>query len=236
MTKSELDSWRKRAPWFIFTIGLSLYFIVVNGASLESAKSKNDLLGAVIAATTTFFYVGLGIRNYLWKREMNAHVGNQIREALLQMIPADLGVTEEEKKALAEREVYKNLTGVFWEAVDNDEQLRSHKEHFYSNGITYSTSIDVFIIGLILGFAYIAAALIMGAMQLLLLGGWCIAIALLSRSIVTPMSRKRHLDLSAEQLELLRRRQSEFVSTRFRQIVRGWRSQREESLSKTSVG
>jgi len=51
------------------------------------------------------------------------------------MVPKDLAVTESEKQDLLQREIFRELTGVFWEAVDRSERPRSHKEYFYSNGI-----------------------------------------------------------------------------------------------------
>ena len=223
MTKSELDTWRKRAPWFIFTIGLAPYFIIT-AKDFEAAKRLTELIVPFIAAVATYFYVGLGIRSSMWKREMDAHVGKQIREALLDMVPKDLKVTAEERTELAEREVYRKLTGVFWEAVEDNEMLRSHKEHFYSNGSIYSTSLDVFIIGFILAAVYAIASALGPNSELLYLAMWCAAIGLGSRMFVTRHSRKVHLDLSNEQLDFLRRERGDFVSDRFRSIVIGWRS------------
>src|SRR5437868_869735 len=97
MTKSELDTWRKRAPWFIFTIGLAPYF-VVTAKDFEAAKLLTELIVSFIAAVATYFYVGIGIRSSMWKREMDAYVGKQIREALLDMVPKNLKITAEERQ------------------------------------------------------------------------------------------------------------------------------------------
>ena len=230
MTKSELDSSRKRVPLYVFTVGLSLYFIVT-AKDLELAKLKNEIIVPFIAAIATYFYVGLGIRKYLWKREMEAHLGKQIRAELLKMIPADLGVSAEEEAKLGEQEIYKELTGVFWEAIDRDEELKAHKEHFYSEGIIYSTSIDIFVIGLVLAVVYLVASLLTERPPVMYLAVAIGVIALLSRILVTPSSRRRHLRLSEEQLDKLRRNQSDFVSKRFRDIVRGWRAQQQVIIS-----
>lgn len=225
MTKSELDTWRKRSPWYIFTTGLALYF-VVTAKNFETAKLLNELIVPIIAAVATYFYVGLGIRKYAWDREMRAHVGKQINETLLQMIPTDLKITAEEKTKLAERERNRKLTGVFWEAIDGNEILRSHKEHFYSNGSFYSLSIDVFIIGLILAAVYSVTGLLKHNRELFYLGIWLAGLGLMSRMFVTPQVRRVHLELSREQLDYLQRERSEFVSARFRSIVADWRSGR----------
>jgi hypothetical protein len=142
------------------------------------------------------------------------------------MIPRDLAVTESERRDLAERGVLRQLTGVFWEAVDHSPVLQSHKEHFYSNGILYSTSIDVFLICSFAAFVYAVAYDITGNGKLGYTSGSLIAIALLCKCFVTPARRARHLELSREQLDLIQRDEAAFVSDRFRQIVIKWRQAR----------
>jgi hypothetical protein len=231
MTQNELDNWRKRSPFVIFTIGISLYF-VVSGRDFDVAK---QLIVPSIAAIAAFFYVGMGINEFLWRRELQRHVGQQIKSGILEMIPADLKVTAEERQTLSESEIYKTLNGVFWEAVEADDRLRSQKEHFYSNGVVYSTSIDVLIIGLFLAAVSEVAFLITQRRELQTLAILCSTIAIASRVLITRSRRKQHLKLSSEQLDLLRRRQADFVANRFREIVGGWRCKREEVQSKISV-
>lgn len=225
MTLSELEAWRKRVPWFIISLCILPWF-VSNSKDLAQAKLYSETLVPIAALVATFFYSGSDFRRSLWKREIDMHVGNQIRDALLSMVPKDLEITESEKQDLLQKEIFRELTGVFWEAVDRSERLRAHKEHFYSNGIVYSTSIDVFLIGGLAGFVYAVTSLFKRNADLAYVAAFFVAIALASRIIVTPRRRKRHLALSAEQLDLLRREQSEFVSSRFREIIVGWRRDR----------
>ena len=225
MTLSDLNTWRKRVPWFIFALCVLPWFWI-KSKSLDETKLYSETIVPVAALIATYFYVGSDFRRSLWKKEIDAHVGRQIRQALLDMVPRDLAVTESEKQELLQREIFKELTGVFWEAIDQSEKLQAHKEHFYSNGIVYSTSIDVFLICGLAGFVYAVASLVTRKPDLAYVGAFSIAIALASRIFVTPHKRERHLALSAEQLELLRREQSEFVSNRFREIIVGWRRQR----------
>jgi len=225
MTHGDLDTWRKRVPWFIFFLCVLPWFWI-NSKSLEEAKVRIEIFVPIAAMVATYFYVGSDFRRSRWKKEIDAHVGKQIRVALLGMVPGDLAVTDGEKQELLNREVFRELTGVFWEAIDQSPVLRSHKEHFYSNGIIYSTSIDVFIICSLAGTGYWVASLVMRKADLAYVGGFFILVALASAVFVTPRRRARHLALSAEQLDLLRREQSEFVSNRFRQIIVGWRTKR----------
>jgi hypothetical protein len=225
MTLGDLSAWRKRVPWVIFTLCVIPWFWIKSN-SLDETKLYGETIVPVVALIVTYFYVGSDFRRTLWKKEINEHVGEQIRQTLLDMVPDDLAVTEGEKQELLQREIFKELTGVFWEAVDRSEKLRSHKEHFYSNGIVYSTSIDVYLICGLAGLVYAVACVVTRKPALGYVGASSIAIALASSIFVTPRKRERHLALSAEQLELLRRDESDFVSNRFREIIVGWRNKR----------
>jgi hypothetical protein len=225
MTLSELETWRKRVPWFIFSLCVLPWFFI-NSQNFAEAKLYSETLVPIAALVATYFYTGSDFRRSMWKREIDEHVGKQIRDALLSMVPKDLAIIESEKQDLLQKEIFRELTGVFWEAVDRSDRLRAHKEHFYSNGIVYSTSIDVFLIGGFAGFVYAVASLVTRKIDLAYVAALFITIALASRILVTPRRRARHLALSAEQLELLGREQSEFVSSRFREIIVGWRRMR----------
>lgn len=223
MTQSELNKLRNYVPFAIFGFCVLPWFLV-RYKTLADVKLVNELIVPVLAVILAFLYVGLDVRRPFWKREIESHVGKQIQRGVLDMVPDDLALREEERQELLRREVFRDLTGVFWEAVDQSPILRSHKEHFYSNGIVYSTSIDVYLICSLAGLAYGVASLATGEHNLAYVAVAAIAMALVSRLFVTPQRRRIHLALSAEQLDLLRREQSDFVSNRFREIITGWRS------------
>lgn len=224
MTYGDLEKWRKYVPFLIFSACI-VPWALMRSKSLDEAKLYNELIIPLLAIVAAFVYVGLDCRKVPWKREIDAHVGNQIRKGLLDMVPRDLEVTEDEKHGL-QGEIFKDLTGVFWEAIDRSDVLRSHKEHFYSNGIVYSTSIDVFLICSFVGFVYALASLAARNASLAYVAASLVAIGLFSRAFVTPRARADHLKLSTEQLELVGREQGDFVSGRFRKIIGDWRRER----------
>jgi|ERR1700739_1704061 hypothetical protein len=225
MSLDELDRWRKRVPVFIFA-ACALPWIMVKATNGEQFKLYHDTLVPAIAVVLGFFYVGLNVRGVLWDDEMEMHVRPQIRKAILDLVPTDLAITEAEKQRLLEKEIYKKLAGVFWETVDENPQLVAQKQHFYSNGIVYSTSCDVSIICYVSGiFFYCGAVLATGLVEFLYVGAILFAIAILSVGIVTPRCRARHLELSKEQLELIRREHSASVAKKFRAIILEWRAQ-----------
>ncbi len=225
MTLNDLQQWRKRAPFFIF-VSCVLPWFLVRYKTLAEVDLPSKIIVPLIGLLGAFLYVSLDFREARWKREIDAFVGKQIRAGLLNMVPRDLEVTDAESSELAESEIFKELTGVFWEAIDRNELLRAHKEHFYSNGIVYSTSIDVFVICGFCGFCYAAMAMVLNDPNEAYVAAILIAIALLSRFFAIPRARRHQMALSAEQLDLLRREQSEFMSQRFRDIVLGWRRRR----------
>ena len=225
MSLDELNLWRKRIPVFIFT-ACALPWIMVKATSREQFKLYYDTLVPVIAVVLGFFYVGLNLRGVLWDDEMEMYVRPQIRKAILDLVPTDLAITEAEKRRLFEKEIYKKLAGVFWETVDETSQLQAQKQHFYSNGIVYSTSCDVSIICYVSGiFFYCGAVLATGLVEFWYVAAILTGIAILSAGLVTPKCRARHLELSKEQLELIRREHSESVAKKFRAIILEWRTQ-----------
>jgi hypothetical protein len=229
VTLSELKRHRVLVPFGIFQIcAVPLGFFTKD----EPFGLIGFSLTQSLALVATFFYVGLDVRGWFWRREIDKHVGQQIRDRLLALIPADLSVTALEIQQLREWEVFKKLTGVFWEAIDRDEQLTRHKQHFYANGIIYTTSLDVYLIALGAALVYAVTCLITWRLELLPWAVIAIALSLASRLLVTPSARRRHVQLSHEQLDLLERNQRDFVQSRFREIVTEWRRRGVEGSSR----
>ncbi len=219
---SELHKARWTFPYFIFLACLVPIFVLPS-KSLNEADLRIKVIATVAALLLCAAYVGLGIRKSRWKREMNRYVGKQIRASLLDMIPTDLEVTADERSQLGDTQIYQALTGVFWEAIDRNELLKSHKEHFYANGVIYSTAIDVYLICGFAGFCYAVAAVLGSDTSLACTAAVLLLSAIVSIAFALPRARRDHLKLSAEQLDLLRREQGDFVSKRYREIVVGWR-------------
>ena len=177
----------------------------------------------VVAGLIGLLYSAFHLRDWLWKEEKRQWVGKQIRQEFLKMIPPDLSVTPEERTRLENEEIHKELGGVFWEAIDGYPELVAQKQFFYKNGFLYTGAIDI---ALILPFfaALYYAAFVFGL-------GWihpffatiCLLVAWLACSFGVPRYRRRHLQFSSEQLDLIRRRRRDFVEQRFREIVTEWR-------------
>jgi hypothetical protein len=224
MTHNDLDRWRKYVPFALFSFSILLW-LVITSRSLAETKLATEVIVPILAIIAAFFYVGFNVRGLLWRSEIDEHVGKQIRAFILDMVPKDLEITEAEKQDL-EREIFKNLTGVFWEAVDRNDLLRSLKEHFYSNGVVYSTSIDVHLILGFVGVVYALGCFVTPQPALAFAAIVFLLLSIVSRVFVTPRTRARQLTLSAEQLELLRREEANFVTNRLRDMVNESRRRR----------
>jgi pimeloyl-ACP methyl ester carboxylesterase len=221
MTLNGLQLLRKTVP-FIITAFCSLPWFLIQTEDFGGGPiSYSVVLGA--ALIVPLLYVILKLREPYWNREMDQYVRAQIKDSLITLIPSDINTTSEEREQLVNSEIYKELTGVFWEAVDQSDVLRAHKQHFYSNGLEYSTAIDVFILLRFFAFSYAIGSVIARDISLFLVSLFLISLALIARWFAIPRARHHHLQLSAEQLDLLKREKGDFVADRFRQIVLGWR-------------
>ena len=160
MTLNSLQFWRKALPFFIATA--CIIPLLVHSGGLDSISLRYTLAASALALIVPFFYVTLKMREPRWNREQEEHVRSQIRGSLITLIPEDLSVTAEEQQQLARAEIYKDLNGVFWQTINQDELLRAQKEHFYSNGLEYSTAIDVFLLLRFFGICYLGTLFYLG--------------------------------------------------------------------------
>ena len=221
MTLSALQIWRKTIPFFLSVVCV-LPWTLVRPDAFSQVQIPSAIAILAFALVIAFFYVTLKLREPRWKRENKEYVGEQVKNALLDLIPADLDITPAERVQLAKSEVGKNLDGVLWRAIQQSDVLRAQKEHFYSNGLEYTSVIDVYLLCRFFGICHLAASLILGDLWPFVIGASEISVALIAWWLAIPRTRRAHLNLSAQQLELLRQEQREFVEERFRQIVLGW--------------
>jgi len=222
MIKSDLESWRFRAPFLIVSTTLiPLVYVLIKDTTLE--EKIIQCIITPVSFILAFFYSAMKIRNFYWFKELGKYVGVQIKTELIKLVPEDLNITDMEKNELIQKEIWKKLTGVFWEAVDSSPELIAQKEHFYINGIYYTTSIDIILILPLISLFYIGLHLFMPNHLFLYFGICCLIVSILSRIFALPQCRKYHLELSKEQLDFLRRNKKEFISGRFKEIILEWR-------------
>jgi len=222
MTKSGLEKWRFLAPYLIVSNAV-IPIVIAFVADMDRQTKIIQVVVLPVSLVFAFIYSMMSLRDPEWYRELNRHVVAQIRTELLGLIPVSLAVTKAEKDKLSEREIWKKLTGVFWEAIDSDPELVRHKEHFYANGVFYTTAIDICILLPAVSLIYSFLWLYRQEPLFLICSAACLGLGLLSWVLFLPSRRKRHLELSREQLDLLKRKKKDFIQDRFRDIVTEWR-------------
>ena len=224
MTKSDLEKWRFRAPYVILS-NAAIPLVMAFVSDMDERAKMIQLIVVPVSFGIAFVYSMMRCRDRKWYRELNQHVAALIRSELLALIPAELQVTDAEKRKLSEKEIWKKLTGVFWEAIDSDAELREHKQHFYANGVFYTSAIDLYILLPLISLVYIGLWLYRQELLFIIWAAACAVGALLGRMLFLPSRRKRHLELSREQLDLLKRKKRGFISDRFSEIVTQWRTE-----------
>jgi hypothetical protein len=223
MTHETLGKWRLWAPGFICTAAATpaVFFSPIQEANRGSVL---QYLLPLVAGVVGVLYSALHLRDWLWKSENEAWVGQQIRQEFLKMIPSDLNVTPEERKRLEDKEIHKTLGGVFWESIDGYPELAAQKEFFYQNGFLYTSAIDAALILPFFAVVYYVAFFIGYGRIHSFFASVCLLVAWVACYFVIPKCRRRHLALSSEQLDLIRRRRRDFVEQRFREIITEWRT------------
>jgi pimeloyl-ACP methyl ester carboxylesterase len=222
MTLSELQAWRKKVPWLVSLL-CAVPWLLLRTHPFSGSRLTGTLFALTVALITPIAYVLLDLRERRWSRENDEHVGAQIKRELIALVPEDIHITPGEREQLIGSEIYKKLTGVFWEALDQSEVMRAQKEHFYSNGFEYSSAIDIFLLLRFFGLCYVLVSVVLRDFPLFCVGGILILAALFTRWLGVPRARRRHLALSSEQLDWLKREKGQFVRDRFRTLVQGWR-------------
>ncbi len=216
--RADLRKWRFMSPGCI--AGLSVAPMAWQlGIFQLNEKLVWSLLVPAFGVVVSFLYEILDIRGPLWREEMERYVGKQIKDFITDMIPPDLHVTDTELLKLREEKIMRRLTGIFWETVDSDDQLSSHKEAFYNIGKYYSSAFDIFIICGLIGYAYYFTIYSLGFLFSAAAGAAFLAIALCAWYQLIPICRERMLAISREQLEQLRRRQLGTVQAQIRESI-----------------
>jgi len=179
-------------------------------------------LGAIATSVVyAAIYDGLAIRKLCWDFEQRDYVGEQIKGAMLDLVPKDLILSSDEVELIRQR-TEGAVGGLFWSAIDSDAILKQQKEMFYEVGYAYSTCFDVLILGFFLGLANIVAFAFTEYVPFVL-GGIAGMIAAFFAFVFIPRYRKQMLQISREQLVMLRELKGEELSRKLREILAEYR-------------
>jgi hypothetical protein len=174
-----------------------------------------DILG--YPATVVVFgvvYDVLELRRLAFERPLST-INRNIEESLLAFCASLPEVVAASSYLQQER----RLMNVFYAIVDNDKSLTEKAKRVRANGLIWSSLADLQVLGAIGGVVYLAGAAISrsGVYALTSLG--LIALVALTRLSLMPMTTKKHLRLSNEQLEMIQQQHREDVCDRLSALV-----------------
>lgn len=110
-------------------------------------------------------------------------------------------ITDQQTKYLKDD---RRLLNIFYDFVDHDSSLSAKSKNIYFNGLFWSTTADLVVISILLGFIYVTLGVFsLNSKDIIGMGYLLIAFGLLSL-ILHQLTLKEHLKLSNQQLEVIR--------------------------------
>ncbi|AKH21834.1 hypothetical protein [Sedimenticola thiotaurini] len=202
MELSTLKKLRKIVPgtvFLFFSVPIYQFFVDDLFQVDDSLKFSLEGYGSVLAVIIGSLFGTLKIRrlrNEATHREINENIKSRLLEE---------GLTEERSEE--EKNEIKNsrkLMHVFYHLIDNDESLKEKSKLVRDNGLIWTSTADVAILGCFFSWLYFILILIFGLDGLLASAGLMIgSIGLISGAILHPRTVKEHISLGNEQIEFI---------------------------------
>jgi hypothetical protein len=174
-----------------------------------------DLLGYP-ASIIVFgvFYDVLDLRRLAFERPL-AKINLNIEDSLLACCSSSPDVVAASSYLRQER----RLMNVFYAVVDNDKSLTEKSKRVRANGFIWSSLADLQVLGAIGAVVYLVGAAISRSGVYLVTSLCLIALVILTRLVFMPMTTKKHLRLSTEQLEMIEQQHRQEVCDRIAALV-----------------
>lgn len=202
MELSTLKKLRKIVPgtvFLFFSVPVYQFFVDDLFKIDDSLKFSLEGYGAVLAIIIGSFFGTLKIRSL---RNETTH--KEINENIKSRLLAE-GLTEQRSEE--EKDEIKNsrkLMHVFYHLIDNDQSLKEKSKLVRDNGLIWTSTADVAILGCFFSWLYLILILIFGVDGLLVSAGLMIgSIGLISGAILHPRTVKEHISLGNEQIEFI---------------------------------
>lgn len=202
MELSTLKKLRKVVPGTVFLFfSVPAYQFCVDDLYKidDSLKFPLEGYGAVLAIIIGSFFGTLKIRS-LRNKKTHKEINENIKTRLLME-----GLTEHRSED--EKSKIKNsrkLMHIFYHLIDNDQSLKEKSKLVRDNGLIWTSTADVAILGCFFSWVYLMLILICGIDMLLVSAGLMIgSIGLISGAILHPRTVKEHISLGNEQIEFI---------------------------------
>ncbi|MFB2752992.1 hypothetical protein ACE02G_04985 [Shewanella xiamenensis] len=202
MELSTLKKLRKVVPgtvFLFFSVPIYQFFAEDLFKIDDSLKFSLEGYGSVLAIIIGSFFGTLKIR-MIRNESTHKKINENIKYRLLTE-----GLTEE--RTVEEKERIKNskrLMHVFYHFIDNDESLKEKSKLVRDNGLIWTSTADVAILGCFFSWLYFILILVFGADGVLVSSGLMIgSIGLISGAILHPRTVKEHISLGNEQIDFI---------------------------------
>ncbi|WP_421711534.1 hypothetical protein [Alcanivorax sp.] len=202
MELSTLKKLRKIVPgtvFLFFSVPVYQFFVDDLFKIDDSLKFSLEGYGAVLAIIIGSFFGTLKIRS-LRNETTHKEINENIKSRLLAEGLAEQR-SEEEKDEIKNS---RKLMHVFYHLIDNDQSLKEKSKLVRDNGLIWTSTADVAILGCFFSWLYLILILIFGVDGLLVSAGLMIgSIGLISGAILHPRTVKEHISLGNEQIEFI---------------------------------
>jgi len=199
MELTNLKRLRKIVPGSIFLFFcMPMYQYATHNLFVvdESLKFTIGSYGAAIAFVIGTLFSNLKIRAY---RNEKSHklIDDNIKTKLI-----EYGLTTgQTPEKIDEVKSSKQLMHIFYHFIDNDASLKEKGKLVRDNGLTWTSTADMAILGCIFCWIYFVLILFFGPESIFVSAGLMIGcLGLISGAILHPRSVKEHIKLSDEQI------------------------------------
>ncbi|WP_342655943.1 hypothetical protein NM528_15905 [Shewanella algae] len=217
MELSTLKKLRKVVPgtvFLFFSVPAYQFFVDTLFQIDESLKFSLEGYGAVIAIVIGSFFGTLKVRK-LRNEKTHKEINDNIKSRLLEEGLKE-NRTEEEKDKVKNS---KKLMHVFYYLIDNEESLKEKSKLVRDNGLIWTSTADVAILGCFFSWLYFILILIFGVNGLLVSAGLLIGtIGLISGAILHPRTVREHIRLGNEQIEFILTNHREDLQSRVTEL------------------
>ncbi|WP_053982309.1 hypothetical protein [Marinagarivorans algicola] len=202
MKLSNLKYLRKLVPGTIFIFfGVPCYQYMA-GDLLNIDESIGFVIkgyGVVLAIIIGSFLECVKIRKLI-NSKTHQKINNNIKSKLIENGLTELK-TEAEIDAVKSS---KQLMHIFYHLIDNDESLKEKSKLVRDNGLIWTSTIDIAIIGCFYSWLYFILIIFFGANGLLVSAGLMIGlIGLISGALLHPRAVSEHIALGDEQIDFI---------------------------------
>ena len=162
----------------------------------EALKFTVGSYGAALAFVIGTLFSSLKIRSYR-NSESHKQIDDNIKTKLLEH-----GLTTDQPQEMIDAiKSSKQLMYIFYYLIDNDASLKEKAKLVRDNGLTWTSTADLAILGCVFSWLYFILILFFGAEPLFVWAGLMIgSLGLISGAFLHPMSAREHINLSNEQI------------------------------------